>query len=73
MILVGPVRPAGSKNVERITVILCAAVALGDVVVYAPVAAIPVFEGPATVEASDPWAELDRDAAAIDTSGEDVS
>ena len=60
------------QSVERITVIMCAAVALGDVVVYAPIAAVPVFEGPATVEAFDPWAELARDAAAIDTTGEDV-
>lgn len=58
---------------ERITVILCAAVAFGDVVVYAPVAAVPVFEGPATVETFDPLAEIARDVEAIDTTGEDVS
>ncbi len=61
------------QSVERITVIMCAAVAFGDVVVYEPIAAVPVFEGPATVEAFDPLAELARDAAAIDTTGEDAS
>lgn len=73
MLLAGQGETGREQNVERITVILCAAVAFGDVVVYEPIAAVPVFEGPATVETFDPLAEIARDVEAIDTTGEDVS
>jgi hypothetical protein len=51
---------------ERITILLCAAVAVGEVAVFVPVIAYEIFEGPAaSVDAGEP--------EVIETTGEVVS